>query len=79
MMNGTLRAPRRASAKNRAALKPAIPHIVCISDTHGLHRKIAVPEGDLLLKSLHRSRVAQIGLCYLGYRKGSILPGAVSQ
>jgi hypothetical protein len=36
-------------------------------------------EGDLLLKPLHRSRVAQNGLSYLGYRNGSILPGAVSQ
>jgi Icc-related predicted phosphoesterase len=49
MMNETLRAPRRASAKSRAALKPAIQRIVCISDTHGLHRKVAVSEGDLLI------------------------------
>ena len=49
MMNETLRAPRRASAKSRAALKPSIQRIVCISDTHGLHRKVAVPGGDLLI------------------------------
>jgi hypothetical protein len=30
-------AARRASAKSRAALKPAIQRIVCLSDTHGLN------------------------------------------
>jgi Icc-related predicted phosphoesterase len=49
MMNETLRAPRRASAKSRVALKPAIQRIVCLSDTHGLHRKVALPKGDLLI------------------------------
>jgi Icc-related predicted phosphoesterase len=49
MMNETLQAPRRASGKSREALKPAIQRIVCMSDTHGLHRKVAVPEGDLLI------------------------------
>ena len=34
---------------SEAARKPAIQRIVCISDTHGLHRKVAVPEGDLLI------------------------------
>jgi 3',5'-cyclic AMP phosphodiesterase CpdA len=48
-MNETLRASRRASGKSRAALKPAIERIVCISDTHGPHRKVAVHEGDLLI------------------------------
>src|SRR5271163_2230797 len=49
MMNEILRVPRRASAKSRAALNPAIQRVVCISDTHGLHRKVVVPEGDLLI------------------------------
>jgi hypothetical protein len=49
MMNETLRAPLRASGRSRAALKPAIDRIVCISDTHGLHRKVTVPESDLLI------------------------------
>jgi Icc-related predicted phosphoesterase len=48
-VSGTVRGRRRASAQDRAALGPPIQRIVCISDTHGLHRKVAVPEGDLLI------------------------------
>src|ERR1700738_1506286 len=49
MMSGTVRARSRASVTNRAVREPKIQRIVCISDTHGLHRKVAVPEGDLLI------------------------------
>jgi hypothetical protein len=49
-MSGRVRGGRRAaSTPNRAGFEQAIQRIVCISDTHGLHRKVAVPEGDLLI------------------------------
>ena len=48
-MSGTVRGRRRAWAQDWVALEPAIQRIVCIGDTHGLHRKVTVPERDLLI------------------------------
>jgi Icc-related predicted phosphoesterase len=39
---------RKASARNRSEERP-IRRVICISDTHGLHRGLNLPEGDLLI------------------------------
>jgi Icc-related predicted phosphoesterase len=44
---GSAQSRRRASVKEPVGV--AIRRIVCISDTHGLHRKVIVPDGDLLI------------------------------
>jgi predicted phosphohydrolase len=50
MMSETMRGRRKASPGSKAAaLEPTIHSVVCLGDTHGLHRKVAVPEGDLLI------------------------------
>jgi Icc-related predicted phosphoesterase len=46
-MSGTVWSRHRGSVKE--PFEAAIQRIVCISDTHGLHRKVTVPEGDLLI------------------------------
>lgn len=37
------------SSQSRLAAKPAAIRIVCISDTHGQHRQLKVPPGDILI------------------------------
>jgi predicted phosphodiesterase len=51
---------------SEAPRKPAIQRIVCISDTHGLHRKVAVPGGDLLIHAgdfMRTGRLLPLGRC----------------
>jgi hypothetical protein len=48
-MSETMRERRNASERSRAGLELAIHSVVCLSDTHGLDRQVAVPEGDLLI------------------------------
>lgn len=45
-MSGGVKGKHKSS---KEALEPLIRRIVCISDTHGLHRRVSVPEGDLLI------------------------------
>ncbi|MBV8818992.1 MAG: metallophosphatase domain-containing protein, partial [Acidobacteriaceae bacterium] len=58
--------------------------IVCLADTHGLHRKVEVPPGDLLIhagdftfmsKSLHEIRDFNVWLGELPHRYKVVIPG----
>ena len=45
------RLPKRTAAPMKTAAPRRTVRIVCISDTHELHRELSVPDGDLLIHS----------------------------
>jgi Icc-related predicted phosphoesterase len=46
-MSGTVQGRRKALGKG--SVEDPLMRIVCLSDAHGLHRQVAVPEGNLLI------------------------------
>ena len=45
--------PKREAARTKAPVSSRRVRVVCISDTHELHRELILPVGDLLIHAGH--------------------------